>query len=54
MPDYKQMYYVLFNTITRIINLLINAQTKAEEIFLADDTHDTSSNSQQKEEDTPV
>ncbi|MEG0895554.1 MAG: hypothetical protein RSE93_07535 [Oscillospiraceae bacterium] len=34
MTDYKQMYYLLFNKITDIIEELKDVQIKAEEIYI--------------------
>ena len=34
MPDYKSMYLDLFNSITDAIEILREAQRKAEEIFI--------------------
>jgi len=34
MPDYKAMYYKLFNTYTDIIELLQKAQQETEEIYI--------------------
>lgn len=34
MPNYKEMYYVLFNKITDIIGDLQEIQQQAEEIYL--------------------
>ncbi|MEZ4357947.1 MAG: hypothetical protein R2876_04870 [Eubacteriales bacterium] len=36
MPDYKKMYFELFNTITAIINQLQNAQRDGENTYMAD------------------
>lgn len=33
MADYRKMYYHLFNETTKAIEILQNAQQKAEEIF---------------------
>ncbi|AVQ95197.1 hypothetical protein DRA42_02440 [Ethanoligenens harbinense] len=39
MPDYKEMYFSLFNSITDAIELLKYAQMKSEELYIksADD-----------------
>ena len=42
MPDYKTMYLNLFNSVTDAIEILSEAQKKAEEIFI---------NSSEEEED---
>lgn len=34
MPDYRAMYYQLFNKITDAINILQEAQTDSEEAFI--------------------
>lgn len=34
MPDYKSMYYSLFNTVTSTIEALKDAQRKCEEIYV--------------------
>ena len=34
MPDYKSMYFDLFNSITDAIEILSKAQKKAEEDFI--------------------
>ena len=34
MPDYKTMYFELFNSITDAIEKLCEAQRKAEEIYI--------------------
>lgn len=41
MPDYKSMYFKLFNGITDAINLLQKAQRECEEVYI-------------KSNDTPV
>lgn len=35
MPDYKEMYKNLFQTITQCIDLLQNAQIKTEEMYIS-------------------
>ena len=37
MPDYKQMYIDLLVGVEKTINLLIDAQRKSEEIYIATD-----------------
>lgn len=37
MPDYKQMYLDLLDGVEKAINLLIDAQRKSEEIYIATD-----------------
>jgi len=37
MPDYKQMYFTLFNKITDVIEELKDVQCKMEEIHNADE-----------------
>ena len=34
MPDYKAMYLNLFNSVTDAINILREAQIKAEELYI--------------------
>ena len=34
MPDYKAMYFELFNSITEAVEILCDAQRKAEEIYI--------------------
>jgi hypothetical protein len=34
MPDYQQMYYILFNEITNIIEQLQTVQIKTEELYI--------------------
>ncbi len=34
MPDYKTMYLNLFNSVTDAVEILCEAQRKAEEIFI--------------------
>lgn len=38
MPDYKAMYYNLFNKVTDAIHVLQEAQIEGEEAYIADDT----------------
>ena len=33
MPDYKTMYFKLFNAVTDAVNILCKAQQDAEEIY---------------------
>ena len=41
MPDFKAMYYGLFNSVTDAMDILREAQQRSEEAFLnADDTAD--------------
>lgn len=35
MPNYKKMYYILFNEITEAIELLQTVQQKAEELYVS-------------------
>nr|WP_319489148.1 hypothetical protein [uncultured Caproiciproducens sp.] len=37
MPDYRKMYYYLFNQITNSIQALTEAQQKTEEMYLNSD-----------------
>ena len=37
MPDYKEMYKILFHETTKAIATLQEAQRKAEEIYISDD-----------------
>ena len=34
MPDYKAMYFELFNSVTEAVEILCDAQKKAEEIYI--------------------
>lgn len=34
MPDYKTMYYKLFNAVTDAVEILQQAQLEAEEIYI--------------------
>ncbi len=34
MPDYKVMYFDLFNSVTKAIEILCDAQKKAEEAYI--------------------
>lgn len=34
MPDYKAMYYALFNTLTDTIEILQKAQQEGEQMFI--------------------
>lgn len=36
MPDYKEMYVVLFRASEQAINILIDAQQACEELYVAD------------------
>lgn len=45
MPDYKEMYYTLFNAVEDAIHLLIQAQRECEELYIA------SSESEEAEEE---
>lgn len=39
MPNYKEMYYMLFNKITKVIEQLKTIQQKTEELYInSDDT----------------
>ena len=40
MPDYKTMYYTLFNQISKTIEDLQNIQQTVEEMFINDDKSD--------------
>ena len=35
MPDYKKMYFTLFKASEEAVNLLIAAQRKCEELYIA-------------------
>ena len=35
MPDYKAMYFELFNSITEATRILCEAQKRAEEIYIS-------------------
>lgn len=37
MPDYKEMYLKLFNSITNAIEILQQAQIETEEIYISSD-----------------
>lgn len=37
MPDYKQLYLTLLNSVEKAINLLIDAQKACEEIYIDTD-----------------
>lgn len=41
MPDYKAMYYHLFNAMTDAIELLQNAQLETEEMVLSEENPET-------------
>ena len=43
MPDYKTMYFDLFNSVSDAIEILSEAQKRAEELYI---------NSQENEEET--
>ena len=34
MPDYKTMYFNLFNSVTEAVKILSDAQKRAEEIYI--------------------
>ena len=34
MPDYKAMYFELFNSVTDAIEILMRAQNKTEEMYI--------------------
>lgn len=36
MPDYREMYYILFRETAKAISVLQNAQRKTEEMYLAE------------------
>ena len=38
MPDYEELYYSLFRATEKAISILIDAQRKAEETILSDET----------------
>ena len=40
MPDYKKLYFELFNKVSDIIEELKEVQIKAEEMFLEEDDDD--------------
>lgn len=50
MPDYKKMYYLLFNEITNTIEQLQIAQQRAEELYM--DSEDTPAKIVKTENDT--
>ena len=39
MPDYKSMYFDLFNTITHVVDMLQDAQQRCESAYI--ESHDT-------------
>ncbi len=43
MPDYKAMYLDLFNSVTKAVEILCDAQKRAEELYI---------NSNEKDEQT--
>ena len=45
MPDYKAMYLSLFNSVTDAIEILSEAQKKAEEIYINSCENDKSDES---------
>ena len=47
MNDYKKMYHKLFNAVTESIEILQQAQQKAEEIYMSDEK------TEQDNEDSP-
>ena len=38
MPNYKKMYYILFNKITDVIIELEEVQKKVEEMYISEET----------------
>ena len=40
MPDYKEMYRILFRETTKIISALQRVQQQTEEIYMADDENE--------------
>jgi hypothetical protein len=50
MPDYRAMYYDLFNKVTDAINVLQEAQRASEEAFI--ESHDATLILLDEEEDT--
>ena len=40
MPDYKEMYRILFRETAKAISILQSAQQRTEEIYVEDDTID--------------
>ena len=40
MPDYKSMYLSLFNSVTDAIEILCEAQKKAEELYISSSEQD--------------
>jgi hypothetical protein len=40
MSDYKKMYYTIFKSTTKAINILYDAQKKTEEMYLAENSPD--------------
>ena len=54
MPDYKEMYLIMMRAVEKAVNLLIEAQQKCEELYIAGTSQKTSlENTLQKEADTP-
>lgn len=41
MPDYKEMYHILFHEMTKAISVLQNVQQKTEEMYIGDDPADS-------------
>ena len=41
MPDYKDMYYRLFNELTDVIEKLKEIQSQAEEMYISSDIDNT-------------
>ena len=48
MPDYKTMYFTLFNAITDAMKILSDAQLKTEEIYI--DTYEEDEEKNELEE----
>ena len=40
MPDYKTMYFKLFNAVTDAVKILSEAQAEAEELFIESSEND--------------
>ena len=53
-PDYKAMYFSLFRSVTKAIDLLQNAQQECEELYLAaDDESEPDANTDMMNEKNP-
>ena len=40
MPDYKELYFSIFRATEKAISILIEAQRKAEEMVVSDETQE--------------